>query len=81
MRAGLITKAILLATPILWIIWDLCAYGFAGNPATESATLVRWIHEYPQLAFLVGVLVGHIVFNIREPIEWTEDLTKKDKNE
>ena len=70
-----ITQILILATALIWIIWDVYVYNTAGNPATESATLVRWFHEYPGGAFLFGVLVGHTVFNLRKPIDWAKDLS------
>lgn len=69
-----VSKVLILATPVLWIAWDVYAYFWAGgNPATESATLIRWFHEYPGCTFLFGVLVGHTVFDLREPIDWPKD--------
>lgn len=77
MNKSAITRILILATPLVWIAWDVVAYFGAGNPATESATLVRWFHEYPGFAFLFGVLVGHTVFDMREPIDWSKDNTPK----
>jgi hypothetical protein len=72
-----VTKILILATCLIWIIWDIYVYSTAGNPATESATLIRWFHQYPGFTFLFGVLIGHTVYNLREPIDWTKDETQK----
>ena len=79
MKSMTITKWLILLTPVIWLAWDWYAYYHGGNPSTESATLVRWFHYYPQAAFLFGVLVGHIMFDLREPIDWSKDLTKDKK--
>ncbi len=75
MKSMTTTKWIILLSVVGWIIWDFWAYFHGGNPSTISATLVRWQWYYPWEPFLVGVLVGHILFDLREPIDWPVDHT------
>lgn len=65
-----ITAALVLGTPLLWIAWDVYAYIRWGNPATESANIWRWSYRLPGIAFLVGVLCGHLFFQMHEPTEF-----------
>ena len=74
MSKGTITKVIVLATPVLWIAWDLYAYLTDGNSATESATIYRWAFHAPGVAFLFGVLCGHLFVPQSEVID---ELVKK----
>lgn len=78
MKSWNLTKVLILATAVIWIAWDFYAYFHGGNPATESATLMRWSTYEPGIAFLVGVLCGHLFFSLREPITWSKDLTNGD---
>lgn len=59
-KASLATKILVLATPVIWIGWDLYVDFTAGNSATESATIFRWAYHAPGVALLVGILMGHL---------------------
>lgn len=75
----LITKALILVTPVIWIGYDLYAFFHSGNSATESATLFRWSFRAPGLAFLIGVLCGHLFMPQTQVVdELAQNLTKKD---
>lgn len=73
------TQWLIIATVAIWIGWDLFVYYHIGNPATESAVIVRWSWYHPYIPFLVGVLVGHLFFDMREPADWPKDETKEGK--
>jgi hypothetical protein len=62
-----VTRVLILTTPLIWIGWDLYSYLTAGNASTESATIFRYSVHAPGVAFLVGVLCGHLFFQMREP--------------
>jgi len=62
-----VTRVIVLFTPVIWIAWDLYTYYTAGNVTTESATIFRYTAQAPGIAFLVGVLAGHLFFQMNEP--------------
>lgn len=72
-----ITKLLILGTILVWVLWDIYVYHSGGNPATESATLIRWTHQYPGFTFSLGILMGHIIFDVRGPIDWPKNLDKK----
>ena len=61
------TKIIILATAVLWIAWDIYVYRKQGNLPTESWTLKKWSYYMPGIAFLFGVLMGHMFFTFQAP--------------
>jgi len=73
-----ITQWLIFASVVIWIAWDFYTFYAHGNPTTESAVIIRWNWYHPWIPFLAGVLVGHLFFDLREPISWPKDLTKKD---
>lgn len=70
------TQWLILATVLIWIGFDIYAYFVHGNPSTISAYIVRWSWYHPWVPFASGVLVGHLFFDMREPISWPDDLSK-----
>jgi len=53
--------AMLFATFCLVIgIWDTYIVAFAQTEDTVSTIIRGWVHEYPILAFALGVIVGHV---------------------
>jgi len=60
-----VTRLIVLITPIIWIAWDFYAYYSGGNAATESIFIWRNSYHAPGIAFLVGVLCGHLFFQVK----------------
>lgn len=62
-----VTRLLILLTPLIWIIWDFYTYVTAGNASTESATIFRYSVHVPGIAFLAGVLCGHLFFQMNEP--------------
>lgn len=77
MNKALITKIIILTTPLIWIGWDVYAYLTTGNSVTESATLFRWAVHAPGIAFLVGVLCGHLFVPQTEVVQEVAEEFKK----
>lgn len=71
-----ITQIFILATALAWIAYDIFIYLHYGNPSTISATLARYGVIAPGILFLLGGLVGHIFFNLREPLDWPKDESK-----
>jgi hypothetical protein len=67
------TQVLILATIVIWIIYDIIAFAYLGNPDTESATIARWGYHAPGIAFLCGLLMGHFFFSIRGPMDWPKD--------
>ena len=63
----LITLILVLSTPIFWIAWDILAYLYAGDPATESATIFSYSTRYPAIALAWGFLTGHFFAQNRTP--------------
>lgn len=62
-----VTRLVILITPMIWIGWDIYTDLTAGNPSTESATIFRYSSQTPGIAFLVGVLMGHLFFQMNQP--------------
>lgn len=72
-----IVRWFVISTIVAWIMLDIYVYLRFGNPATESASFVRWSFYHPWIPFLAGLLCGHMFFDLREPIDWKKDYTKE----
>ena len=66
MRNQSISRLLILGTPVIWIAWDVYTYFTAGNASTESATIFRYAYYAPGVAFLCGVLCGHLFFEMHQ---------------
>jgi hypothetical protein len=65
-KAKKITIAIVVATPIIWIIWDVYAFVNFGTPATESRIIGDWAYSILSIPFGCGILCGHWFFQAKE---------------
>lgn len=58
-----ITVAIMLTTVVVWIVWDVFAFGYWGGAATISRVMTSLNRHYwavvLAIVFAMGVLVGH----------------------
>lgn len=54
----------LLATAILWAIWDVVAFLRGGKAATISKVISEASWYSPALPFLIGLLCGHFFFGM-----------------
>lgn len=54
------TKIVLLCVTLFLILYDFVAYYCGGGKATISQVLLNSASEYPVIAFLLGIIVGHI---------------------
>ena len=54
------TLLFLIAWFLLAGLWDGFAYLTWGPPATISKLLLSWAQEHPIIAFLFGVIFGHL---------------------
>lgn len=61
------TRFLILATLAVWIGWDLIAYIYGGNPATESANIFVFGYFYPVIPLAWGFLTGHFFAQSRLP--------------
>lgn len=70
MKSGkTITQILIGLTVFVWIAWDIYTYVHNGNSSTESATLYRWAFHAPGVAFIAGILCGHLWFPQSEVIK------------
>lgn len=74
MSAESITQIILLATPVVWLAWDIYVFFRDGNQWTESANIWKWAVRLPGIALLVGILIGHLFFQMHMPTEFNTDI-------
>ena len=68
-----VTRILVLLTPLIWIAWDVYTYFSLGNASTESATIFRYSVRAPGIAFLCGVLCGHFFFQMHEPTAYPSE--------
>lgn len=65
-----ITQIFILAVTLTSIIYDVIVYLKFGNPSTISATIWRWCYHIPGIPLLIGILIGHLAFQMHEPTEF-----------
>jgi hypothetical protein len=61
------TEVLILATFLIWIIYDIFAYLKGGNAYTESWQLWKWGYYAPGFCVLFGILLGHLFFSFTPP--------------
>lgn len=71
------TKLLILITVVVWIAWDLYTYHTLGNPSTISATIWRWSWNIPGIPFGIGILIGHLLFQMHEPTAFPDSVVRK----
>lgn len=54
------TSALIIATIIVWIVYDIYAYAKGGYDNTESAHIKVVTLAHPFLLFLAGFVCGHL---------------------
>ena len=62
-----ITQVFIVLTVVVWILFDALIYWKLGNAYTISATTWRYAFEMPSIPFIVGILIGHLFLERREP--------------
>lgn len=73
MDADTVTQIIIIASPVIWIVWDVYVFKTKGNAWTESAVMWKWAVRMPGIAFLVGLLMGHFFFQQYLPTAFAKD--------
>jgi threonine/homoserine/homoserine lactone efflux protein len=58
-QAKVITKWLVLATLVIWLVWDVYAAIAHGPEPTESNVIKDWAREYPQITALISFIAGH----------------------
>lgn len=61
-----ISSGLIIATIIIWIIWDIPAAIIAGTYGTESAVIRDWATAHPSFGLSIGILAGHWFWNVDE---------------
>jgi len=59
-------------TIMLIAIWDVYAIVNGGTEASISHTMIVWSYKYPAFTFLMGFVMGHLFWRVRETKELTE---------
>jgi hypothetical protein len=62
-----IAQIVIIATALFWIGMDIFLYTKFGNASTISATVWRYSWHIPGIPFAVGILIGHLFFQINGP--------------
>jgi hypothetical protein len=56
----MITKWFIIATVIIWIIYDIVAYNIWGVDSTISRVVINTVELWPAIAFGAGFVAGHL---------------------
>ena len=48
------------------IIFDFYVVFEQGAPESISAYIIRWSYEYPSIPFLVGFVMGHLFWRMKD---------------
>lgn len=60
-----LTKAVLLATVVGLIAYDLYAYFQGGTEATISWITAQWAYDVPAGVFAIGFVCGHLFWPMK----------------
>ena len=60
------TVYFILLTILIIAGYDVYIMAVAGKPASVSATIIRWSHEYPSFTFLMGFTFGHLFWRMKD---------------
>jgi hypothetical protein len=71
-----ITQIFILVTIAIWVVWDIVVYSKFGNPSTISATVWRYSWHLPSIPLAVGILIGHLFFQMKEPTAFPPEQKK-----
>lgn len=66
------TVYFIVLTIVLIAIWDVYAIVNGGTEASISHTMIVWSYKYPAFTFLMGFVMGHLFWRVRETKELTE---------
>jgi hypothetical protein len=58
------TVYFILLTIAVIAAYDIYIIMVAGKPASISATIIRWSHEYPAFVFCMGFTMGHLFWRM-----------------
>ena len=50
---------------LLLLAWDTYLYVARGPDATLSTLFRQWVADYPIVSFLLGMLLGHVLWPLR----------------
>lgn len=67
-----ITKIFIVVSIVVIILFDMYVFMDGGTKATISWTMFTWAHSYPIFPFSMGVIMGHLF--------WQMDARKKLSN-
>ena len=65
MNIKLITTWFVLIVIAVMVIYDIFAFSQAGTHGTISWTIYEWSHEYPAFSFLMGFVMGHLFWQMK----------------
>ncbi len=71
-----IAQILILTTAVTWIVFDIIVYIAYGNASTISARVWYWSWHIPGIPFAVGVLIGHLFFQMHEPTAFPDEEKK-----
>lgn len=68
MEPNVITAVVVLLTCAWVFVYDVYASFWLGPDATVSAVIQDWAMRFPALAFVIGFVIGHLLWPTRPPV-------------
>ena len=59
MTARLMSGLVVIATFVIWVIWDIYALFTGGSRATLSVVITDFAFYSPAFTVIIGILIGH----------------------
>lgn len=59
-----VTGTVLVVTTLFLVAYAVFARVWLGEPATVSAVIADWCHRWPIVAFGLGLVVGHWLWQL-----------------
>lgn len=70
-----LTVYFILSVIVLIGVYDIYVIYTAGTEASISNTMIVWAYKYPSFPFLMGFVMGHLFWRMRENKD-TAEVTK-----
>lgn len=76
-----ITVILIIATCLIWAVYDVWTIAKRGKKTSISAYIIRGSYKYPLVVLALGILIGHLFWSMRTDDVWDVECIKIEKVE
>ena len=74
-----ITSIFIISLVVIIAVYDVYAIAKGGVESSISHMMIEWSYKYPMFPFMMGVLVGHLFWRMRDT-EYTKQISEDTRN-